>query len=491
MKREILRFDGVTYIKDEIRNLDNFNMHIFQGEIMGLVCKNDFGIQALMELLNWNLPIQYGRIFFNEVEVNTYRYSLRTMNKIAVIEKKSRLLKDLTAADNVFVTRKNFKQYIISSKLLNKQFDRIISQTGVHIDGARLVSELNPYERTVVELVKAVVSGSKLIVIRDVSHILGEADTSNFFNLMEMYRREGISFLYICSSYREAANVCGRISIMQEGRISKVLDRAQYQQGEKYLINIIKPNMNLDEPITQGKRNVSSSKDIVVFKNVTSKFLNSLSFNIKMGECVVMLDTNNTIFNDVCSLMNREIWPMDGEIIVDGKAYNPSLIHRAIDDGVAIIENPVDNMIFYNMSALENLCFLLDEKRKFHFISGSLRKSVMSEYRQYIGDDIEEENVKLLSKTSLYDIVYYRIHLCKPKVVFCIQPFAVEDMMLCEHISKLINQLRKRNITVVILEENLSDSFITADRVLVIEKGQLAHEYSNTNSLKANSIKPI
>lgn len=482
MKKEILRFNGVTYIKDEIEYLNNFNMHIFQGEIMGLVCRNDFGIQALIDLLNCNLPIQYGRVYFNEIEVNTYKYSLKTANRIAVIEKKSRLIKDLTVADNVFVIRKNFKQYIISSKILNKQFQRIISETGIHINGAKLVSELTPYERIVVELIKAVVSGSKLIVIRDVSHMLGEADTANFFNLIEKYSKKGISFLYICSNYKEAVNVCNRISIMQEGRIRKVLDRAQYPEGEEYITNSIDKNIKLNNLLVQDTDGESSSRDIIRFKNVTTRYLSNLSFSIKMGECVIMLDTNNTIFNDMRSLMNMETSALYGEIYVDNKIYNLSLTHKAIDAGVAIIENPIDSMIFYNMSVIENLCFLLNEKMKLHFSSNNVKKSVMNEYRQYIGDGIEEDDVRRLGIASLYDIAYYRVHLCKPKVVFCIQPFAVEDMMLCEHISKLINQLRKRKITVIILEENLSDSFITADRVLTIENGHLRHEYNKENS---------
>lgn len=482
MKKEILRFDGVTYIKDEIQYLDNFNMHIFQGEIMGLVCRNNFGIQALIDLLNCNLPIQYGRVYFNEIEVNTYKYSLKTVNKITVIEKKSRLVKDLTVADNVFVVRKSFRQYIISSKILNKQFEKIISETGVSINGAKLVSELTSYECIVVELTKAVVSGSKLIVIRDVSHMLSEADTANLFNLMKKLSKKGISFLYICSSYKEAVNVCNRISIMQEGRICKVLDSTQYVEGEKYIINSLDKNIKLNDIIVRNTDEESTTGDIIKFKNVTTRYLSNLSFNIKMGECVIILDTNNTIFNDMSSLMNRETSAIDGEIYVDNKIYNLSLTYKAIDAGVAVIENPIDNMIFYNMSVIENLCFLLNEKMKFHFLSNSVKKSVMNEYRKYIGDEIEEEDVRHLSMTSLYDIVYYRIHLCKPKVVFCIQPFAVEDMMLCEHISKLINELRKRKITVIILEENLSDSFITADRVLTIENGHLRHEYNKENS---------
>lgn len=43
MKNEIMRMDRVTLIEDEVTLLDDFNLHIFQGEIMGLVCINSMG----------------------------------------------------------------------------------------------------------------------------------------------------------------------------------------------------------------------------------------------------------------------------------------------------------------------------------------------------------------------------------------------------------------------------------------------------------------
>lgn len=479
MKKEVLRFDGVTYIKDEIQFLNNFNMHIFQGEIMGLVCRNDFGIEALIELLNCNLPLHYGRVYFNEVQVNTYEHSFKTMNKIAIIEKQSRLMKDLTVADNVFVIRKDFKQYFISSQVLNKQFEKVVLETGVHINGAKLASGLTSYERCVVELLKAMVTGAKLIIIRDISHILSAADTENFFHLMGRYTDKGISFLYICSNYAEAVRICGRISIMQEGRIRKVLDKIEFKGGEKYFTNKTAENIIRNTEITQDTDAKLTSRDILKFQNVTTKYLKDLSFTIKMGECVTLLNTNNTIFDDTCLLMNREAYTQDGKILVDNKIFKPSYIHNAIDAGVAVIKNPISNMVFYNMSVIENLCFLMNEKRKFYYISKNLQKSVKDEYRKYFGNDIEEEDVRRLGTAALYDMVYYRIHLTKPKIVFCVQPFAVEDLMLRVHIAELINQLRKRGITVIILEENVSDSFMTADRVIIIEDGHLAYEYCN------------
>lgn len=101
MKNEIMRMDRVTLIEDEVTLLDDFNLHIFQGEIMGLVCINSDGQDALVNLICQNIPIHYGYIYFDEKLVNSYRHSSMEPNRVSVIEEKSHMAEALSVADNI------------------------------------------------------------------------------------------------------------------------------------------------------------------------------------------------------------------------------------------------------------------------------------------------------------------------------------------------------------------------------------------------------
>ena len=46
MKEEVLRLQNVTQIEDGVTFLQNFNLYVFKGEIMGLLCLNDLGKEA-------------------------------------------------------------------------------------------------------------------------------------------------------------------------------------------------------------------------------------------------------------------------------------------------------------------------------------------------------------------------------------------------------------------------------------------------------------
>jgi ribose transport system ATP-binding protein len=60
------------------------------------------------------------------------------------------------------------------------------------------------------------------------------------------------------------------------------------------------------------------------------------------------------------------------------------------------------------------------------------------------------------------------------------QPFSGADMYLRMHIIHLLQELKKKGITVIILAVSLSDSLVVADRLMVIENGQLSKDYDST-----------
>ena len=118
MKQEVLRMSHVTLIDDGMTKLDDFNLNVYAGEIMGLLCQNAHGRDTLLRVITQNAPIHYGYIYFRETLVNNYRHSAGGRNAVAIIEPRSHLVQDLTVADNIFVLRGGFKKYFINPHTL-------------------------------------------------------------------------------------------------------------------------------------------------------------------------------------------------------------------------------------------------------------------------------------------------------------------------------------------------------------------------------------
>nr|WP_319487297.1 ATP-binding cassette domain-containing protein [uncultured Caproiciproducens sp.] len=486
MKNEILRLERVTTIQDEVTLLDNFNLHIFQGEIMGLVCINANGKESLIQLISQNLPIHYGRVYFNEVLVNNYQHSPLTMNKVAVIEQKSRLIEDLSVTDNVFVLRRGFKKYLINPRVLNEQLKQFVKEIDPNIDGNDLVANLSPYEKCVVELLRAVIMGAKLIVIMDISNCVSAADLVKFHNLLRHYCQKGFSFLYICNHHEEAFKICTRMSLMKDGKILKVFDQHEFKNE-----NLVPYYIGEFADVKKVTVNRRSEKGILTFQNVCTENLNHMTFSVSKGECTVLFDMDNIILSDIMQLMNGKLRQDSGSIFLENAVYSQNQARHALGSGVAFIgEDPIRSMLFKEMSYIDNLCFLLDKKENGVRLSKRIIKSIIREYEPLIGPEIYESNIMNLKIQSLYDLIYYRIQLFHPKIVFCVQPFAGADMYLRRHLIELINKLKKKGITVIFLAVNIADSLVVADKLILLEKGRFSSEYlrSEFNAFSSEGI---
>ena len=472
MKNEIVRLERVTQIEEGVTLLDHFNLHIFQGEIMGLVCINAQGEEALIRLLCQNVPIHYGYVYFQGNLVNNYEHSSMSMNKVSVIEQRSRLVEDLTVADNIFVLRRGFKQYLIHPKILEDQLARFTEELHIDIDANEPVANLSFFEKCVVELLKAVVTGAKLVVIRDISNFISASDLIIIHDLLRHYAAQGLSFLYICNHHEEAFKICDHISLMENGKVRKILDQSNFHNEiiNHYTLDFSR----IDSPAIHK----TGKNGILKFEHVSTETIKDMSFTIEKGECVVFLDMNNTSLGDLLHLMNNKKMPLSGKILLDGSDWKRNAVR--LKKGICFIdENPIQATLFQEMSYLDNLCFLLDQKHPFLWVHPSIRKSVAQEYEPLIGRDIYADDITKLTPFSLYNLVYYKVHLYHPKAVICVQPFSGADMYLRHHLIGLINRLRERKIAVMILAVSISDSLVVADRLMVIENGQLCGEYNS------------
>jgi len=470
MKEEVLRLERVTQIKDGVILLDNINFHIFKGEIMGLVCINAHGKEALVKLLSQNVPIHYGRVYFQENLVNNYEHSSMSINPVAVIEKQSRLVEGLTVADNIFVMRKGFRDYIIDAKKINERFREFTEKLNIQIDGNEVISNLSYFDKCVVEIIKAVVTGVKLIILRDISNFISAVDLIKIHEIIKYYSKQGVSFLYICNHHEETFKICDRVALMENGKVLKVLRKQEFHDDK------IKPYILDFRHIPSPSLTNTSRSGVLQFRNVSTDNINDMSFTVEKGESVVILDRNNTALTDIMQLMNNEIRPLSGDILVDGRCYSKEAMQ--LKKCVCLIqENPIETMLFKEMSYIDNLCFLVDKKIPYLWQHKRFKKSVILEYEPLVGEDIYAHDITCLSALSLYNLVYYRVHLYRPKIVFCMQPFSGADMYLRHHLIQLFNKLRKKNITLIILAVSISDSLAVADRLMIVEQGMIKKEY--------------
>jgi len=179
------------------------------------------------------------------------------------------------------------------------------------------------------------------------------------------------------------------------------------------------------------------------------------------------------------TVKGHDITVSSGECVVLQNVDVPISVESGGEIGI-IEELPTKTMLFNELSYFDNLCFLLDRRLPAIWRDGNLREGVRREYAAILGDDVFDMRVDALTEEQKYYLVYTRIALQNPKVVFCVQPFRQADMELRIHIMELMRMLLDKGMALVILTVNLADSLSLADRLIRIHRDKPVEIYTRS-----------
>lgn len=469
MREEVLRLSEVTYAPQGGVQLEDFNLNVFAGEIVGVLPFNGHGLTALIELLRDNPPLRSGYVYYREELVNSWRAPRPHQSRIGVIQSKSCLVEDMTVADNIFVLRPGFKTWLIRPGVLVRQLQPVLDGLGVDVAADAYAGSLTAFQRVVVELVKAVVAGCRLIILREISAIISDQEMARLREILRRYARREISFLYIGYHYEEMVQICDRTAVFSGGRILKSVrpEEGSIPYEELYLRRV------REQMISPKAHAACPTLEVC---GLGGGSVQALSFCAAAGECVVVQDLQNTIFSDLIAMLQGERRIQAGEIRLCGRFYRPGASRE-----IAVIrERPESSMIFGQMSCLDNLCMTVDHRLPEVWRSARVRRGLRREWEKRLGAQTLEQTPAQLGKRQRIDLVYERIRLQRPRVVFCVQPFSGCDVGMRMHIWELLKGLMDQGIALVILAVNLADTFTLADRLVRVQHGKACETYERS-----------
>ncbi|WP_051226549.1 ATP-binding cassette domain-containing protein [Butyrivibrio sp. MC2013] len=462
MENEILRFSRVTYEKDSVVYLRDFELDIQKGEIMGLIPLNAYGLEEFLELLKSNDPLYYGYVYYNGKKVNSWQDMHRAPNKITVIGSENSLVMGQSVVSNIFVLREGFGQYIIRNSLLEDQLRPFLQDIGEDIDPGSRVEELSAYERVLVEILRAVIAGNRLIVLRELGTFIAENEMGRLYEVVRHYSKRGIAFLFISGHLEEISSLCSRAAVMSGGRILNIISSdklagsiwdALYQEHSDYA------GQGAGRP---GR--ALSEKEVLEIRDLKLALGARLTVTVRKGEYLVIRPLDNRVFDDLISAIFGDYKPADSRFYIEG---DKTVLCR--DRRVALLrEHPEENMLFEELSYLDNLLFTVDHRIPSVWGRSGVARSVRQELSGLLGEEVFGKSIRELTQKEKIELIYGRILLQKPDLVLCAMPFKDEDFSMRLLLKELQEMLLARGISIVNITMNVADSAPLADRIIEI-----------------------
>lgn len=447
--------ERVTCVEQGRELLNNFNFQLFEGEVMGLVPLDSYGLDEFVDCVQNNRQLFYGRVYIREKLVNTYAVCPRAKNNVYTIFKDENLIQNLPGTDNIFVIREGYRGFWINDSLIQKQLERLLQEIGIDIDISKRIGELTTLEKYIVEIIKAYVGKADVVILKDIASSIHHLDMEKLKKVIHYYTKCGLSFIYISVRTEILSDLCDRVSLMSRGRIIKVLEHNQI--GESLEKHYFFPYKLLEENKSSVKE---EGQKIFSCENMSLNSIHNMTFHVEKGECLLIHDYNNFDWKDFIAVLSG-VKPQSGKIWWENKDGKNTQRQIAI-----ILENPTETMLFPEMTYEDNLCFNLDHRIDHLWWRRAKRKSIA---REIAGKDITCK-VKDLSLKEKYELVYNKVLLQKPEIIFCFFPYRNVDVRTQQFTNSFLKKYLSKGIAVVIITLDILEGVSLADRILIFGK---------------------
>ncbi|KUP94642.1 ribose import ATP-binding protein RbsA [Tritonibacter horizontis] len=222
MTTPFLRIDGLSRHFDPVQALTDITLEFHLGEVLALVGENGAGKSTMMRLLEGVFPPTRGSIHIDGRPVSFTQPREAHAAGIRVIHQEPEIVPDLTVAENIFagdLPRKG-RHFLDWSRLYADTEARLTSfGMAKELRPRQLCAGLGPAQRQMIEIMRAVQAGGKLIAFDEPTSSLTDEETGRLFTLIRRLRREGVAVIYISHRLAEITELADRVAVLRDGRL--------------------------------------------------------------------------------------------------------------------------------------------------------------------------------------------------------------------------------------------------------------------------------
>ena len=213
----LLKITGVTKAFGGLVALDKVDMHVNQGEIVGLIGPNGAGKTTLFNVIAGSFLPEQGKIYFQGQNVTPLKAHNVCKLGIARTFQVPKPFKNLTLLENMMVGTCFGAGLGKSKESLNK-IEEILRFAGLEDKISSKADTLNLVERKKMEVSKALSTSPKLVLFDEVMAGLNPSETVEMITFIGKLRDRGLTILLIEHLMKVIMTLSDRVVVLDYGR---------------------------------------------------------------------------------------------------------------------------------------------------------------------------------------------------------------------------------------------------------------------------------
>ncbi len=470
-------FGGVQALKDVSFALNS-------GEVHALVGENGAGKSTLIKIITGAHRADGGTIAVDGKIVAENDPAISRRLGIAAIYQQPALFPDLTVAENIGLRLESGGAWrIVHWKSRRKRAAALLERVGAWISPDRLVRELTMPQQQLVEIAAALGSHAKILILDEPTASLGEREVEHLFGVIRQLKSEGVGMIYISHRMDELARIADRVTVLRDGRWVGTRAMAEVDRGE--LIRMMvgrdvsaifpKVAVPLGDVILETRDLCCRASDV---KNVNAR--------VRAGEILGLAGLVGAGRTELAGVLFG-LTPADcGQILLEGKAVKVRSAKTAVKLGIAYVpEDRRRHGVILEMPVAANTTLaILRQISRWGLIDRGRENALAESFVAKMGTKTAsiESPVGTLSGGNQQKVALSRWLATKPKVLILDEPTQGVDVGAKAEIHRLMGELAKSGLAIVMISSELPEVLGMSDRIMVMHGGAVAGELDRASA---------
>ncbi|WP_319532253.1 sugar ABC transporter ATP-binding protein [uncultured Cohaesibacter sp.] len=455
--------------------LDDVSLKVRPGTVHALMGENGAGKSTLMKIVAGIYHPDHGSVKLRgqPVVMSTPLDALSA--GVAMIHQELNLMPFMTVAENIWIRREPLTSLgFVDHKALRNKTQQLFDELNLDLDPDNEVRNLSIASRQMVEIAKAISYESDVLIMDEPTSALTDHEVRHLFRLIADLKAKGKGIIYITHKMDEVFEIADDVSVFRDGKFIGT-DLASNLDRDKLI------QMMVGREITQmfPKEDVPIGKVALSVRNLSLEgVFKDVSFDLHEGEILGLAGLVGAGRTNVAETVFGVTPATSGTIEISGKKVVISSPHKAMRHGMALLtEDRRDTGLFLVLDVLENMQMAVINQN--HVKAGFVDEKTVTKLCEDMSETLRvktpnmQERIENLSGGNQQKVLIGRWLLNKPKILILDEPTRGIDVGAKSEIHRLITQLAKEGVAVLMISSEMPEVLGMSDRIMVMHEGKL------------------
>jgi ABC-type uncharacterized transport system ATPase subunit len=483
LSRITKRFPGVTANED-------VSFAVQPGKIHALLGENGAGKSTLVKIIYGVQKADEGTVLWDgqPVQISSPREARKL--GIGMVFQHFSLFEAMTVLENIALGMDNPPP----RAALETKIRAVLASYDLALDPHRFVHTLSVGERQRIEIVRALLTQPKLLIMDEPTSVLTPQEVEKLFEILRKLASEGCSILYISHKLAEIKALCESATILRFGKVVATCDPREEtaRSMAEMMIGGALKDLSHKDGGTFGADRFTVEGLTAPGEPPFGTALHDITFRVRSGEIFGIAGVAGNGQNELVTALSGEK-ASTGGIAIDGKPIDGLGVEARRKAGLASVPEERNGHAAVPGMSLSDNAILSARGRKKLAPGGFLRQGAT---RAFAAKVIEAFSVRTtgprsyaasLSGGNLQKYIMGREILQDPAVLVVSQPTWGVDAGAAGFIRQAMIDLVAKGAAIVVISQDLDELLELCDRIAVINEGKL----SRAMDVKGVSIEEI